>query len=207
MALRIRQSVVRGEIDNRRRGRVEGWITLVGVERPLMLELTGNCLRDLAGSVVRFENPHPLATEDEKNLPAPLQRGVAGEITASRKVRVLDVPLEEATRLTRSGTQPPEHSANALYLEWFSEANGRVVIESSDYEIDVSPAEWKLSPEMRSSKLLPAMRRCAPGWNSSIKSICRILKNGNLKLRMNNRWMNSVTRSSCANRTRARTST
>ena len=127
MALRIRQSVVRGEIDNRRRGRVEGWITLVGVERPLMLELTGNCLRDLAGSVVRFENPHPLATEDEKNLPAPLQRGVAGEITASRKVRVLDVPLEEATRLTRSGTQPPEHSANALYLEWFSEANGRVV--------------------------------------------------------------------------------
>src|SRR5207245_10601627 len=86
MALRIRQSLVRGEIDNRRRGRVEGWITLVGVERPLMLELTGNCLRDLAGSVVRFENPHPLATEDEKNLPAPLQRGVAGEITASRKV-------------------------------------------------------------------------------------------------------------------------
>jgi len=147
MALRIRQSLVRGEIDNRRRGRVEGWITLVGVERPLTLELTGNCLRDLAGSVVRFENPHPLATEDEKNLPTPLQRGVAGEITASRKVRVLDVPLEEATRLTRSGTQPPEHSANALYLEWFSEANGRVVIESSDYEIDVSPAEWKLSPE------------------------------------------------------------
>ena len=39
MALRIRQSVVRGEIDNRRRGRVEGWITLVGVERPLTLEL------------------------------------------------------------------------------------------------------------------------------------------------------------------------
>ncbi len=54
---------------------------------------------------MRFENPHPLATEDEKNVPAPLQRGVAGEITASRKVRVLDVPLEEATRLTRSGTQ------------------------------------------------------------------------------------------------------
>jgi len=28
MALRIHQSVVRGEIDNRLRGRVEGWITL-----------------------------------------------------------------------------------------------------------------------------------------------------------------------------------
>src|SRR5947207_7224158 len=71
MALRIRQSVVRGEIDNRRRGRVEGWITLVGVERPLTLELTGNSLRDLAGFVVRFENPHSLATEYQDNLPAP----------------------------------------------------------------------------------------------------------------------------------------
>jgi hypothetical protein len=140
MALRIHESVVRGEIDNRRRGRVEGWITLVGVERPVTLELTGNCLRDLAGCVVRFENPRPLAMEDEKNMPAPLQHGVAGEITASRKVRVLDVALEEATRLTRSGTPPPEHSANVLYLEWFSEANGRVVVESSDYQIEVSAA-------------------------------------------------------------------
>jgi hypothetical protein len=147
MALRIHQSVVRGEIDNRRRGRIEGWIALVGVEQPVTLELTGNCLRDLAGCVVRFENPQPMATEEEANVPALLQRGVAGEITASRKVRVLDVPLEEATRLTRSGTPPPEHFANALYLEWFSEATGRVVIESSDYKIEVSPAEWKLSAE------------------------------------------------------------
>src|SRR5947209_1768105 len=99
MALRIHQSIVRGEIDNRRPGRVEGWITLVRVERPVTLELTGNCLRDLAGSVVRFENPHPLATEGEGSGLASSQRGVAGEITASRKVRVLDVPLEEATRL------------------------------------------------------------------------------------------------------------
>src|SRR5437867_12690823 len=82
MALRIRQSLVRGEIDNRRRGRVEGWITLAGVARPLMLELTGNCLRDLGGSGVRCANPHPLTAEDEKNLPAPWQRGVAGETTA-----------------------------------------------------------------------------------------------------------------------------
>ena len=74
MALRIHQSLVRGEIDNRRRGRVEGWITLVEVEWPVTLELTGNCLRDLAGCVVRFENPHPLAREDEENVPALLQQ-------------------------------------------------------------------------------------------------------------------------------------
>jgi hypothetical protein len=51
MVLRIHQSVVRDETDNRLLcGRVEGWITLVGVERPVTLELTGNCLRDLSVS-------------------------------------------------------------------------------------------------------------------------------------------------------------
>jgi hypothetical protein len=37
--------------------------------------------------------------------------------------------------------------ANCLYLEWFSEANGRVVIESADYELSISPPEWRLTPE------------------------------------------------------------
>jgi hypothetical protein len=46
MALRVHQIVVRGEIDNRLRGRVEGRIALVGVELLVRQELTGNCLRD-----------------------------------------------------------------------------------------------------------------------------------------------------------------
>jgi hypothetical protein len=37
--------------------------------------------------------------------------------------------------------------ANSLYLEWFSEANGRVVIESADYELTVSAPEWRMTPE------------------------------------------------------------
>ena len=37
--------------------------------------------------------------------------------------------------------------ANSIYLEWFSEANGRVVIESSDYAITISAPEWRLTPE------------------------------------------------------------
>lgn len=42
---------------------------------------------------------------------------------------------------------PPEHIANSLYLEWFSEANGRVAIESADYELTISAPEWRLSPQ------------------------------------------------------------
>ena len=43
--------------------------------------------------------------------------------------------------------KPPEHMANCLYLEWFSEANGRVVIESADYELTISAPEWRMTPE------------------------------------------------------------
>jgi len=39
----------------------------------------------------------------------------------------------------------PEHMANAIYLEWFSDANGRVVIESADYKVEISPPTWRLS--------------------------------------------------------------
>jgi hypothetical protein len=37
--------------------------------------------------------------------------------------------------------------ANTLYIEWFSEANGRVVIESTEYHLQISPPEWRLSEE------------------------------------------------------------
>src|SRR5712691_2326057 len=147
MAWRINQSVVRGEIDNRARGRVIGRIWLTGRADPIALDLSGNCWRDLAGCLLRFENPRPTAAADERTDLAAVQKGAAGDMTASRKVRVLDVSLEEARRLAQEGATPPEHMANSLYIEWFSEANGRVVIESADYKIDISPPAWSLSPE------------------------------------------------------------
>jgi hypothetical protein len=145
MAWRLCNSVVRGEIDNRRRGRVRGQVWLVGRDQPIALDLSGNCLRDLAGSIVKFENPGGITTPEEHVDLAAVQNGLAGEITASRKVRVFDVPVEEALRLTKEGKTPPEHMGNCLYFEWFSEANGRVVIESTDYKIDISAPAWSLS--------------------------------------------------------------
>ncbi len=145
MAIRIHRSIVRGEIDNRERGRVRGCIWLLGRDEPVQIELSGNCQRDLAGCVVTFANPQATAKAGERNDLVPGQSGVAGDITASRKVRVLDVPLEEASRITREGGKPPEHMANALYIEWFGEAEGRVVIESLDYTVHVSAPAWALS--------------------------------------------------------------
>jgi len=147
MAFRIHDCVVRGEIDNRTRGMVRGKIWLAGREAPVILVLRGNAWPDLAGCRLIFTNrlkPQPLPQAESLQS---LQRGGIGDLTASRKVRVFDVPLEEAMAMYERREKPPEHLANSLYLEWFSERNGRVVIESADYDLVISTPEWRMTPE------------------------------------------------------------
>ena len=147
MAWRIHDSVVRGEIDNRLKGRVRGRVWLEGVPEPVRLDLEGNACPDLAGCLLKFRNPLKTVPMRRDVAMNPLQRGPIGDLTASRKMRVFDVPLEEAMEMIHRQEKPPEHIANCLYLEWFSEANGRVVIESADYELEISAPEWRLSPK------------------------------------------------------------
>ena len=147
MAFRIQDSVVRGEIDNRVKGVVRGKIWVEGRAKPVVLELMGNAWPDLAGCLLTFTNPLPRIPHPGLDTLAPVQRGTIGDLTASRKVRVFDIPTEEAYMMCKRGEKPPEHMANCLYLEWFSEANGRVVIESVDYELTLSAPEWRLTPE------------------------------------------------------------
>jgi hypothetical protein len=145
MAWRLHEHVLRGRIDNRARGCVTGEIWLAGIDQPLVLELKGDCAPDVAGCELSLENPNPVPMTTKP--PAPQQRGPAGDITAARKVRVFDVPIEEALAMYRRGETPPEHLANSLYLEWFSERCGRVVIESADYHLQISEPAWRYTPE------------------------------------------------------------
>jgi hypothetical protein len=147
MAFRIHDSVVRGEIDNRVKGSVRGKIWVEGRDEPVVLELQGNAWPDLAGCRLTFNNPQKRIQHPHLDSLDSIQRGRIGDLTASRKVRVFDVPLEDALAMIRRGVKPPEHMANSLYLEWFSEANGRVVIESADYELTISVPEWRMTPE------------------------------------------------------------
>jgi hypothetical protein len=64
--------------------------------------------------VIRFENPQaksPLT--DGVNL-AERQRGVAGEITASRRLRVFARPVAEALHLTGEGKGRPSRRQTAF---------------------------------------------------------------------------------------------
>ena len=158
MALRIQDSVIRGDIDNRCKGIVRGKIWMQGRAEPLTLELAGNAHPDLAGCLLTFTNPGERFAHPRRDFLMSHQRGVVGDITASRKARVFDVPFDEAYAMSKRKDKPPEHLANSLYLEWFSEANGRVVIESADYELTISPPAWQLTPEENEQSARDAAR-------------------------------------------------
>jgi len=148
MAWRIEEHVIRGEIDNREKGRVTGRIWLTGRDEPLALDLEGNPWRDLAGHVLRFSNPKSATPFDDDEGFAPRQTGVVGDITASRKVRVPTCTDEELTAHIQARTKFPWAWGNSLYLEWFSETNGRVVIEAAHYRLDLDPERaWEMSVE------------------------------------------------------------
>lgn len=146
MAWRIDEHVVRGEIDNRNKGQLTGTLWLHGREKPVILDLNGNPWRDLAGVRIRFNNPDP-----QPGLPdgfADVQTGVVGDITASRKVRMPDCSMKEFIAGYKTGKTFTFHMANSLYLEWFSERNGRIVIESAAYQLEIdSEPTWQMTEQ------------------------------------------------------------
>ncbi|MBN1488643.1 MAG: hypothetical protein JXA69_01895 [Phycisphaerae bacterium] len=150
MALRLNEWVTCGELVNTRKNSVCGWLKLRGVDRPISLQLTGNCSPDLAGRHIRFEvQPWP---DDESSEPCESEReqierimklaglawqqvGPTGVMTAKRKVRDPDCPLSEWFARNKEGEPPPLTWKPCLFLEWFSQ-NGRAVFELVDPVIE-----------------------------------------------------------------------
>ena len=172
MAFRIQDSVIRGEIDNRLKGRVRGKLWLDGLDEPVKLDLEGNACPDLAGCRLEFKNPAKTFPIRKQPVFAPLQRGKIGNLSASQKARVFTVPDEEAFAMIDRGKKPPERTANALYLEWFSEGNGRVVIESANFELNISAPEWRLTPAEEKQRAQDA----ETGWGMFSKQLNEALE-------------------------------
>lgn len=147
MARRIHEQIIRGEIDNRVRGRVTGRLWLVGRAEPVVLELEGDPWRDVAGHLFTFTNPTPRAGRPGAiDGLSPVQRGRVGDITASRRVKVPDCAPEELKARLAAGRAFPWRWGNCLYLEWHGEADGRVVVESASYRIEIAPdPAWSMT--------------------------------------------------------------
>jgi hypothetical protein len=138
MLLPISDAVLCGEIDNRTRNSVLGWIRLRGLRHPLMLRLTGNCCEDLLGCCLRFEvtDKPPFAEDAAEELPdlAPHQIGPVGSVTTIGKVLLADCSPGELVRCAECGEPPPVSWKQGLFLEWYGQ-NGRVVVELLDAKL------------------------------------------------------------------------
>ena len=143
MAFRLDQAIVKGEIDNTERGRVRGLIWLLGRKEPLKLDLEGDAWRDVAGAKIQFVNPEPRRQKRQGELKQ-VQQGIVGDITASRKVKHITASDEEWQRCMEDDKPIPFEWRNSLYIEWFSEENGRVVIETTDFETQVTEFTWQM---------------------------------------------------------------
>lgn len=146
MVWRIDEALVRGELDNSEEGKVTGRIWLLGRDEPLEISLDGDCWRDLAGCRLSFINPQPKPQPELSGL-AQAQRGVVGDITASRKIRVATTGIEEIESLQASGEPVPYAWRPSFCFEWFSQQNGRVLIEAVDYQLSAAEPVWSMDED------------------------------------------------------------
>jgi hypothetical protein len=144
VAWRIHESVVRGVVDNRVLGQVTGKLWLAGRGAPVQLKLRGNAWRDLAGCLLSFEHTQPQSLQPTSL--GVIQEGVVGDLTASRKCKMPTIPMDAVKDYYARHEPIPFQWANVLYLEWFSERNGRVVLETSDFTLHISEHVWTMSP-------------------------------------------------------------
>lgn len=142
MAFRIDKSVVKGWLDNTTPGITRGGLEIMGIERPVKILLRGNCWRDLAGTRIEFTNRHPEYQEDVVRGFQTLQRGVVSDMTASKRIKVPLISPEEAAEMGIK--EIPFELKNALSLEWFSLVNGRVIIETTNFDVKISNHQWEL---------------------------------------------------------------
>lgn len=119
MAWRPTQHLIEGELDNTQPGKVSGWMRFAGVQGKVTFDLSGNFHRDIRGAKIQLRGSSEQSDADAVAYLqgfATHQAGKVGDITAGREPRdYVDYP----------------------YIEWYSEQNGRVVIELDPDQVTV----------------------------------------------------------------------
>ncbi len=121
MAWRPNEQFIEGELDNTVPGKVTGWMKFAGMDENVVFDLDGDFHRDIRGSKIRLQGNGESANPEEsaKYLDgfSKLQKGNVGDMTAGR--------------------EPADYIKGYVYLEWYSEDNGRVVIELEPDQVEI----------------------------------------------------------------------
>jgi hypothetical protein len=120
MAWRPYEYLIEGELDNTIPGKVTGWMRFAGLEERIVFDLEGNFHRDIRGTKIHLFGDGN-GEDDEKARKymqcfSSTQTGKVGDITVGL---------------------PPRDYVAYPYIEWYSDENGRVVLELESDQIKV----------------------------------------------------------------------
>lgn len=119
MAWRPNKYLLEGELHNTTPGKVTGWMKFAGLKDKVTFDLDGDFHRDIRGASIhlhgRYIGADVRAAAAMEGL-ALLQRGKAGDITAGL---------------------PPADYGPYPYIEWYSDSNGRVVLELDAQQVEL----------------------------------------------------------------------
>ena len=135
---RLNNAVLRGEIDNTRRGETHLKFWLFGKEQPVSIALGGDCLRDLAGTHIYFENT-PLDRKEPVTIDLDsIEKGEIGEVTASSRLCM--------HKPNQSGGYNKPVYINALRIEFYCEL-GRILLEAFNFTSLLINKTWFMTEE------------------------------------------------------------
>ncbi|MFC1605163.1 DUF2958 domain-containing protein [Planctomycetota bacterium] len=121
MAWRPNEQFIEAVLDNTVPGKVTGWMRFAGMDEKVIFDLQGNFHRDIRGAKVRLRGDGESTNTEEavKYMEgfAKIQKGNVGDMTA--------------------GLPPADYIEGSGYFEWYSEDNGRVVIELEQDQIEL----------------------------------------------------------------------
>jgi hypothetical protein len=149
-AWRPYDNLISGELDNTQPGRVMGRLRFVGMNEDVTLDLEGDFHRDIRGTVIRISNENP--SERHPGYMegfATHQTGQVGDITAGL---------------------PPQDYADYPYIEWYSDQNGRIVLELRPEQVQVigTPIPWETEPPLSREEQARNMGNFLAGLSASL---------------------------------------
>lgn len=121
MAWRVSQYLIEGELENTHLGKVTGWMRFAGMNETVTFNLTGDFHRDIRGAKIHLMGDAP-QTQPPTDAQAFMEGFAVGQVG-----RVGDI----------TAGLPPADYVNYPYVEWYSQENGRVLVELEPHQVDV----------------------------------------------------------------------
>lgn len=120
MAWRPHELLIEGVLDNTTPGRVVGTMKFAGLKKPVRFRLKGDFHRDIRGTKIELRgngnDEDPAEAQARMSQFGLSQTGNVGDITAGL---------------------PPQDYTTYPYIEWYSNQNGRVVLELDNDQVKV----------------------------------------------------------------------